>query len=96
MNELAMNLTAERVDNGYLQIFVVSQAISVKMLGENPAVCDRLSIVLKFQPNPISQRDAVFHIKEIFLHGFQPWFVLVASQFLFLNKARSETTTCRC
>jgi hypothetical protein len=96
MNELAMNLTAERVDNRYLQVFIVSQAISVKMLGEDSAVCDRVGIVLKFQPNPISQRDAVFHIKEIFLHGFQPWFVLVASQFLFLNKTRSDTATCRC
>jgi len=36
MNELAMNLTAERVDNGYLQVFIVSQAISVKCSARTP------------------------------------------------------------
>jgi hypothetical protein len=96
MNELLMNLTAKRVNDGYLKILIVSQAISVKMLSQNPAMSDRVGVVLEFQSDSISQRDAVFHIKEKFLHNFQPWFVLVASQFLFRNKTRSDMAICRC
>jgi hypothetical protein len=96
MNELPMNLTAERVDYGYLKVLIVSQAVSVKMLCQNPAMSDRVGIVLEFHSNAISQRNAVFHVKEIFLHNFQPWFVLVASQLLFRNKTRSDTAICRC
>jgi hypothetical protein len=96
MNELPMNLTAERVDDGYLKVLIISQAVSVKVLCQNPAMSDRVSIVLEFQSDAISQWDAVFHVKEIFLHNCQPWFVLVASQFLFRNKTRSETAICRC
>jgi len=95
MNEFAMNLTAERVDNGYLKVLIVSQAVSVKVLCEDPAMCDRVGIVVEFQSDSISHRDAVFHIEEKFLHSAQPWFVLVASQFLFLNKTRSDIAICR-
>ncbi|MEI9924336.1 MAG: hypothetical protein WDN50_13135 [Bradyrhizobium sp.] len=72
MNELAMNLTAERVDDGYLKVLIISQAISVKVLCEDPAMCDRIGIALEFQPDSVAQRDAVFHIKEKFLHSSQP------------------------
>jgi hypothetical protein len=96
MNEFAMNFAAERVDDGNLEVLIVGQAVSVKVLCEDPTVGDRVGIVLEFQSDSISQRDAVLHIKEKFLHSFQPWFVLVASQFLFLNKTRSNTATCRC
>jgi hypothetical protein len=66
MNELAMNLAAERVDNGYLEIFVVSQAISVKMLGEYAAVCDRVGIVLKSSPNRSRSGTPSFISKKYF------------------------------
>jgi hypothetical protein len=96
MNEFAMNFTSERVDNGYLKIRVVGKAFIEKMLCEGFAMGNRVGIGFKLQSNPISHRDAVFHIKEKFLHSYQPWFVLFASQFLFLNNTRSETATCRC
>jgi hypothetical protein len=32
-------------------------------------VLDRLSVAFKFDPDPVSQRDTVFHIKKEFLHG---------------------------
>ena len=97
MNELPMNLTAERVDDGYLKVLIISQAVSVKVLCQNPAMSDRVGIVLEFQSDAISQWYAVFHVKEIFLHNnCQPWFVLVASQFLSRNKTLSETAICRC
>jgi hypothetical protein len=96
MNEFAMNFASDRVDDGYLEIFVVGKAFIEKMLREGSAMGNRLGIVLEIQSYPVSHRDAVFHIEEKFLHSSQPWFVLFASQFLFLNNTRSETATCRC
>jgi hypothetical protein len=72
MNEFAMDLAAKRVDDRNLKVLIVSQTISVKVLCEDPAMCDRVGVVPEFQSNPIPQRDAVLHIKEIFLHSFQP------------------------
>ena len=96
MNKFAMNLTSERVDDGDLKILVVGKAFIEKMLCEGFAMRDRVGIGFELQSNPISHGDAVFHIEEKFLHNNQPWFVLLASQFLFLNNARSDTATCRC
>jgi hypothetical protein len=91
-----MNLTSERVDDGYLKILVVCKAFIEKMLCEGFAMRNRVGVGFELQSNPISHRDAVFHIKEKFLHSGQPWFVLFASQFLFRNNARSDTAICRC
>jgi hypothetical protein len=96
MNVFAVNLASERVNHRYLEILVVGKAIPVKVLCEDLAMRDRVGIGFKFQSDPIPHRDAVFHIKEKFLHGSQPWFVLLASQFLFLNNTRNDAATCRC
>jgi hypothetical protein len=96
MNVFAVNLASERVDYRYLEILVVGKATPVKVLCEDIAMCNRVGIGVKFQSNPIPHGDAVFHIKEKFLHSSQPWFVLLASQFLFLNNILSDTATCRC
>ena len=96
MNEFAVNFASDRVDHRYLEILVVGKAIAVKVLCDDPAMRDRLGIGFKFHSNPIPHGDAVFHIKEKFLHNLQPWLVWAASQLLFLNKTRSETAICRC
>jgi hypothetical protein len=96
MNELAMNLATGRVDNRYLKALVVGKAIFVKALCEGSAMCNRVRIRPEFGSDPISERNAVYHVKEKFLHSRQPWFVLFASQYLFLNNARSDTAICRC
>jgi hypothetical protein len=89
MNVFAVNLASERVNHRYLEILVVG-TIPVKVLCEDLAMRDRVGIGFKFQSDPIPHRDAVFHIKEKFLHGSQPWFVLLASQFLFLTPATTR------
>jgi len=96
MNEFAVNLASQRVDDGYLEILVVGKAFIEKMLRECFAMRNRVGIGFELQSNPIPHGDAVFHVKEKCLHSSQPWFVLLASQFLFLNKTRSDTATCRC
>jgi hypothetical protein len=96
MNELAMNLATGRVDNRYLKVLIVGKAIFVKALCEGSAMCNRVGIRLEFDSDPISERNAVYHVKEKSLHSRQPWFVLFASQFLFLNNMRSDTAICRC
>jgi hypothetical protein len=96
MDEFAVNLASERVDDEDLKILVVGKAFIEKMLRYGFAMRDRVGIGFELQSNPISHRDTVFHIEEKFLHGSQPWFVLLASQSLFLNNARNEAATCRC
>jgi hypothetical protein len=96
MNELAMNLPPERVDDGYLEILVVGKAFIGKMLCESFAMRDGVRIGFELQSNLIPHGDAVFQIEKEFLHSGQPWFVLFASQFSFLNSIRSEAATCRC
>jgi hypothetical protein len=111
MNEFAVNFASERVDHRYLEILVVGKAIPVKVLCDDLAMRDRFGIGVEIQSNPIPHGDAVFHIEEKFLHGSQPWFrsalvsislgfsqpwfVLLASQFLFLNKTPSDMAICR-
>jgi hypothetical protein len=96
MNELAMNLAPRRADNHYFKVLIVVKTILKKVLCEDSAMCNRVGIRPEFDPDPISERNTVYHVKEKFLHTRQPWFVLVASQFLFLNKTRSDTAICRC
>jgi hypothetical protein len=96
MHEFAVNLASERVDDRNLEILIVGKAFIEKMPGEYSAMRNGVGIGSELQPNPIPHRDAVFHVKEELLHGGQPWFVLLASQFLFLNNTRSDTATCRC
>jgi hypothetical protein len=68
MNELAMDFPSERVDNGYLEILIVAQAVVAEMLRKLLAVRDSLKIALEVDPDPISKRDAIFHIEKELLH----------------------------
>jgi hypothetical protein len=96
MNEFAVNLASDRVDDGNLKILVVGKAFIEKMLCEGFAMRNRIGVGFELQSNSIPHRDAVFHVKEKYLHSSQPWFVLLASQCLFLNNTRSDAATCRC
>ena len=68
MNELAMDFPSGRVDNGYLKVLIVAQAAVAEMLRKLLAVRDSLKIALEVDPDPISKRDAIFHIKKELLH----------------------------
>jgi len=68
MDELAINLSPKRVDNRYLQVLIVGEAVIAKMLSQFFAVLDSLQIAFKIDADPVSQRDAVFHIEKEFLH----------------------------
>jgi hypothetical protein len=96
MNEFVVNLASEPIDDRYLKILVVGKAIPEKVLCEDSAMCNRVGVGLELKSNPIPHGNAVFHVKEKFLHNSQPWFVLFASHCLFLNNARNDTATCRC
>jgi hypothetical protein len=95
MNEFPMNLTTDRIDHGYLKVLIVDEAILVPVLCQNSAMGDRFCICLEVDSDSIPERNAVFQIEEKFLHNRQPWFVLFASRFLFLNDTRSEPAICR-
>jgi len=69
MNELAMNLATGRVDYGYLKVLIVGKAFIEKMLCQDVAMCNRVGIRLEFKTDPVSKRNAVYHIKEKFLHS---------------------------
>ena len=83
MNEFAVNLASQRVDDGYLEILVVGKAFIEKMLRECFAMRNRVGIGFELQSNPIPHGDAIFHIEEKFCMsvslGSQPWFVTCAS-----------------
>ncbi|MDR3483734.1 MAG: hypothetical protein P4M05_02360 [Bradyrhizobium sp.] len=68
VNELAMDFPASRVDDAYLKVMIVAQAVVAKMLRKRLAVYDSLKIAAEVDPDPISKRDAVFHIKKVLLH----------------------------
>jgi hypothetical protein len=68
VNELAMDFPSSRVDHGYLKVMIVAQAVVAEMLRKLFAVRDRLKIALKVDPDPISKRDAIFHIEKELLH----------------------------
>jgi predicted phage-related endonuclease len=72
MNELAMNLATGRVHYGYLKVLIVGKAFIEKMLCQDAAMCNRVGIRLEFKTDPVSERNAVYHIKEKFLHSRQP------------------------
>jgi hypothetical protein len=90
VNELPMNFASQPVDHGYLKVLIIGKATIVKALSEGSAMCNRFFICVELDPNPVSHWNAVYHVKEKRLHSRQPWFVLFASQFLFLNNARTR------
>jgi hypothetical protein len=69
VNKLAMNLSPVFVDNQYLKVLVVPQAVVAEVLGDLFAITDRFSIGVELNPDAVSHRDAVFHIEKEFSHG---------------------------
>jgi hypothetical protein len=69
VNELAMNLAAQRVDHGYLKVLIVAEALVAEVLGNFSAMPNRFRICLELDPDCISMRDTVFHIEEKLLHA---------------------------
>jgi hypothetical protein len=92
MNELAMNLAAERVHNGYFEVFIVSQAAVADVLCKLLAVQDRFGVALELDANQVPHRNAVFHIEEECLHG-QSATMWVSSQAPSLKSLRREVAT---
>jgi hypothetical protein len=68
MNEFAMNLTSERVDDRYLKILIVAQAAVAEVLSKLFAVLDGLEVAVEFEPDPVSHRDAILHVEKELLH----------------------------
>jgi hypothetical protein len=66
-----VNLATERVDHGYLQFLVVSQAAVADVLGKLPAVLNRFSVARELNADAVPHRYAVLHIEEKLLHGGQ-------------------------
>jgi hypothetical protein len=54
VNELAMDFPSKRVDNGYLKVLIVAQAVVAEMLRKLFAVHDSLKIAIEVDPDPIS------------------------------------------
>ena len=71
MNELAMNLTTERIDDANLKVLVVQQTIVAKFQSEDSAMGDRFGIGFELNPDPVSHRDAIVHIEKELLHRFR-------------------------
>jgi hypothetical protein len=95
VDKLAMDLTSQRIDHGYLKVLIVGKALVVKVLSDHSTMRNRLCVCVELNSNPVSHWNAVFHVKVKFLHSPQPWFVLFVSQFLFLSNARNETAIWR-
>jgi len=53
VNELAVNLAAERVDDGYLQFLVVSQAAVTDVLRKLLAVLDRFGVACELDADAV-------------------------------------------
>jgi hypothetical protein len=68
VNELAMDFASNRVDDGYLKVLIVAQAVVAEMLRKVFAARDSFKIAVEVDPDPISKRDAIYHIKKELLH----------------------------
>jgi hypothetical protein len=68
VDELAMNFPSPRIDHGYLEVLVVTQALVTEMLGKRSAVLDCFNVGVELDSNPVSQWNAIFHIEEECLH----------------------------
>jgi hypothetical protein len=67
MNELAMDLTAAAVNDRYFEVLIIPQAAIAEVLCKLFTVLDSLQVILKIDADPVSHRDAIFHIeKEMF------------------------------
>lgn len=64
MNELAMDLSPAAVNDRYLEVLIVQQAAIAEVLGKLFTVLDSLQVVFKIDADPVSHRDAIFHIEK--------------------------------
>jgi hypothetical protein len=69
MNELTVNLAAQRIDDGYLKVLVVAQAAVAEVLSKLFAVPDGLQVAFEVNPDPVSHRNAILHVEKELLHG---------------------------
>jgi hypothetical protein len=90
-----MNFATRRVDYGYLKVLIVGKAISVKVFCEDAQCAIASALALNSIPILSLNGTPFCHTEEKYLHSGQPWFVLFASQFLFLNNTRSDAAICR-
>jgi hypothetical protein len=68
VDELAVNLASEVVDDRYLEVLIVVQAAVAKVPRKLLAMCDGFQIAFEVDSDPVPHRDAVFHIEKEFLH----------------------------
>jgi hypothetical protein len=69
VNDLTINLTPERVDDSYLKVLIVTQAVVAEMLSKLLAVFDGLEVAFQVDPDPVSHRDTILHIEKELLHA---------------------------
>jgi hypothetical protein len=67
-----MNLTPERVDDGYLKVLIVAQTVVAEVLSELFAVLDGLQVAFEVGPDLVSHRDAILHVEKELLHRATP------------------------
>jgi hypothetical protein len=63
-----MDLTSQRIDDGYLKVFIVAQAVVAEVLSKLFAVLDGLQVAFEVNPDPVSHRDAILHVEKELLH----------------------------
>jgi hypothetical protein len=68
VNELAMNFASQRINDGYLKVLVVAEALIAEVLGKRSAVLDRFNVAVELNTNSVSQRNTIFHVEEKCLH----------------------------
>jgi len=68
MNELAMDLSAAAVNDRYFEVLIIPQAAIAEVLCKLFTVLDSLQVILKIDADPVSHRDAIFHIEKECLH----------------------------
>jgi hypothetical protein len=56
VNELAMNLASEVVNDRYFKVLIVAQAVVAKFLCNDAAVGNRFGVGIKINPDPVSHR----------------------------------------
>ena len=72
MNKLAINLSADLVEDQYLKFLIVPQAVVAEIFRHRFAVRDCLGVGFKFDADAVSIRNAVFHIEKELLHNGFP------------------------
>jgi hypothetical protein len=68
VNEFAINLTSERIDDAYLKVFIVAQAVVAEVLSKLLAVRDGLKVAFEVDSDLVSHRNAILHVEKELLH----------------------------